>query len=271
MKKSMVMLALLSGVLASCSSAPGTAAPAPADGAGVTATRPTTLIMDDGSRQTVTGIVRDGMLLIEDDIIVSENVGALEGQGTYVVDTRLRWTGNTIPYVFASNVPQAIRDRVRAAASYVGSQTNVDVVPRTNQANYVEFTYNTGTSCASALGKVGGRQTITLADRCSTGSIVHELGHTMGLFHEQTRPDRDRYVSIQWQYIADDWKSQYQIRSGSAGYGSYDYDSIMHYPAYSNGNLVIKPLDPSVDPARMGQRSSYSTTDIRTINAMYPL
>lgn len=274
MKKSMIMLALLSGVLASCSSAPSgpnAPTPAPADGAGVTTTRPATLILDDGSRQTVTGIVRDGMLLIEDDIIVSENVGALNSQGTYVVDTRLRWTGNTIPYTFASNVPQTIRDRVQQAASYIGSKTNMKVVPRTTQANYVEFTYNTGTSCASSLGRVGGRQTITLADRCSAGTIVHELGHTMGLFHEQTRPDRDRYVSIQWQYIADDWKSQYQIRSGSAGYGPYDYDSIMHYSAYSNGNLVIKPLDPAVDPSRMGQRSGYSPTDIKTINAMYPL
>ncbi|MDO4264691.1 MAG: metallopeptidase, partial [Deinococcus sp.] len=152
MKKSMVLLALLSGVLASCSTAPtaptasGAAAQAPT--AGAAATRPATLIMDDGTQQTVTGIVRDGMLLIEDDIIVSENVSAVQSQGTYVVDTRLRWPNNTIPYVFASNVPQAIRDRVKAAASYVGSQTNVDVVPRTTQANYVEFTYNTGTSCA---------------------------------------------------------------------------------------------------------------------------
>lgn len=260
------LVLVLSAVLAACSAAPQPSPTATAPAAGQ---RSATLILPDGTRQTVMGFVRDGYLLLEDDIILAE-VSALSPQGTYVVDTRYRWTGRTIPYTFANNVPQAIRDRVGQAAATIRSTSNVIVTPRTNQRNYVQITYNTGTSCASSLGMVGGRQTITLADRCSTGSIIHEFGHAMGLFHEQTRPDRDSYVQIQWANIPADWQSQYQIRSGSAGYGAYDFDSIMHYPAYFEGKPAIKPLDSSVDLNRMGQRNGYSVTDQATINYMYP-
>ncbi|GAA5515070.1 flavastacin [Deinococcus carri] len=262
-------------LLAACSNTPGEVPQAGTTPSGPVSatkpeTRPATLIMPDGSRQAVTGFVRDGMLLLEDDIILADNVNALKGQGTYVVDTRYRWTNNTIPYTFASNVPQAVRDRVTQAASNIRTTTNVNVTPRSSQANYVQVVYNTGTTCSSSLGMVGGQQTLNLADRCSVGSIMHEFGHAMGLFHEQTRPDRDTYVEIQWQNIPADWQSQYEIRSGSKGYGTYDFDSIMHYPAYFDGKLAIKPLDSSIDINRMGQRNGYSSTDVGNINFMYP-
>ncbi|PTA69037.1 M12 family metallopeptidase [Deinococcus arcticus] len=256
---------LLSLFLAACSTAPNLAPEART----TPRTQPATLIMPDGTRQQVMGFEQDGYLMLEEDIILAD-LSEAAPQGTYVVDTRYRWTGRTIPYTFASNVPQAIRDRVTAAAANIRSNTNVIVTPRTNQANYVQITYNTGTSCASSLGMVGGRQTITLADRCTTGTIIHEFGHAMGLFHEQTRPDRDSYVQIQWSNIPTDWHSQYQIRSGSRGYGAYDFDSIMHYPAYFDGKLAIKPLNSSVDLNRMGQRNGFSTIDKSTVNFMYP-
>lgn len=262
---------LLSLLLAACS----TSQPSPQqDGPSARTapnTRPATLILPDGTRQQVTGFEQDGYLMLEDDIILAD-LSSVTPQGTYVVDTRYRWTGRTIPYTFAANVPQAIRDRVAAAASTIRSTTNVVVTPRTStpQRNYVEITYNTGTSCASSLGMVGGKQTITLADRCTTGTIIHEFGHAMGLFHEQTRPDRDKHVQIVWANIPADWQSQYQIRSGSAGYGAYDFDSIMHYPAFFDGKIAIQPLSSSVDLNRMGQRNGFSTTDRSTVNAMYP-
>jgi len=35
----------------------------------------------------------------------------------------------------------------------------------------------------------------------TTGGIQHELLHVLGLFHEQSRPDRDEYVIVLWDNI----------------------------------------------------------------------
>jgi hypothetical protein len=63
-------------------------------------------------------------------------------------------------------------------------------------------------------------------------TIVHEIGHAVGFFHEHNRVDRDKYVDIHWDNIMDHEESNY--RELDEDYSTtlelpYDYYSVMHY------------------------------------------
>ena len=57
---------------------------------------------------------------------------------------------------------------------------------------------------SNSLGKKrsGGRQIISIGDGCTrVGTIIHEMMHAIGFFHEHTRLDRDQYVTVEWKNI----------------------------------------------------------------------
>ena len=60
--------------------------------------------------------------------------------------------------------------------------------------------------------------------------VLHELLHAFGIGHTQMRPDRDDYVTINWDNIRKSSHSQYRKMASVAPYGiPYDGRSIMHY------------------------------------------
>ncbi|CAL8075780.1 unnamed protein product [Orchesella dallaii] len=104
------------------------------------------------------------------------------------------------------------------------------------------------TTCGSTIiGKADGDDgTIILLKsiQCmSTGDILHELAHALGIPHEQQRPDRDQYVTINWSNIKNEYVRNFQIELGTQTFGlPYNIKSEMQYPsnAFSkNGKPTI--------------------------------
>lgn len=56
--------------------------------------------------------------------------------------------------------------------------------------------------CWSSIGYSGYDQDLSIDHGCGyKGVIIHEILHALGFFHEQSRLDRDKYVTIKWDNI----------------------------------------------------------------------
>jgi hypothetical protein len=193
--------------------------------------------------------------------------------GVGITGQRFRWPNGLMPYVIDNDLPN--QGRVTDAIAHWERRTVMRFVERTNAnapefPNYVQFIPSDG--CWAEVGMQGdGRQEIGLGDGCGFGSAVHEIGHAWGLWHEQSREDRDSFVRINWENIDPDRRHNFnQHITDGDDYGPYDYGSIMHYGmfAFSNNGPTIEPLQ---DGVTIGQRDALSPGDVDAVHAMYGL
>ena len=104
------------------------------------------------------------------------------------------WPGATIYYTMDADVPnqQFILDGI----AHWNTRTSFRIVPRTSEPNYIRFQHiNIDAACNSFVGMIGGEQVIGITNNCPTGSVIHELGHAWGLWHEQQRADRNGFIT----------------------------------------------------------------------------
>jgi hypothetical protein len=177
----------------------------------------------------------------------------------------------TIPYVITAGNTANINSAV--------SQFNVvfkgllKFVPRTSQPDYVNFNLilPSGSSCYSYIGDIhSGSQEINGGADCPIPALLHEMGHATGLYHEQSRLDRDSFVSFYLDNVDDGQESAYaQPTENAQDVGNYDFASIMHYYPYAFSRNGKETMESKPAGIEFGVGTTYSAGDIDTIKRLY--
>jgi hypothetical protein len=139
------------------------------------------------------------------------------------------------------------------------------------------------------------RKYISIGSRCnpgespegtSSGAVLHEIMHAVGVYHEQQRFDRAALIELdadgralrrfaeQWQPVCTPATQDCDDAGRTAvAVGPYDFASIMHY-SVAGAHLTDAGwdhlMDQGLDPAEIGQRNRFSAIDIRAVELLYP-
>lgn len=225
--------------------------------------------------------------VLEDDILIPREWD--HTRTAYVVNL---WPGGVVPYDFGPNVTPTNQGLMRDAMDEWESLANVAFVPRTSENDYI-FIRNATFNASEFLGQVGGQQRVFILNWTVHGTLVHELGHVLGFWHEQSRADRNNFIQVNFQNVCQNCctdangnpvscNSQFAIRTSGDEEGPYDFGSVMHYPACafsvcspctatnpSCATITVLPPNTALQ-TQIGQRVGASYWDGRVMHFLYP-
>jgi hypothetical protein len=164
--------------------------------------------------------------------------------GTGIRDESRRWpkvAGKVIvPYLLKWFFTHIQMESIKTAMKAIEEKTKcIEFVEMEHQTDYLYFINFNNTCHTEGVGRQGGWQFLNLANDCFTQrTILHELNHALGFQHMHSHPDRDDFITINFDNINSEGRSDNYSNFAKldakdwTNFGTpYDYDSIMHYKA----------------------------------------
>lgn len=261
----------------------------------------------DGQLTEMVAEIKKGKVVIGGDIVlgteqeVAKRQQKASARGVATSKNHKKWEGGFIPIVvgpYIQNDP-VLMDKLLTAMRELGNKTDLSFNFRKGEIDYVYIKRSWGDegNYSSSVGKAGDRQIISLTDNVRIGTVIHELLHAAGIYHEQTRCNRDEHISVFWDNLitTDNEKKNRNIRyqfqkqcDDGQDFGEYDFKSVMHYHPLTfskdedNDKYTILPITHKIwifddivryykELGQMGQRDGLSDGDIATVNELYDI
>ncbi|XP_023230424.1 astacin-like metalloprotease toxin 1 [Centruroides sculpturatus] len=191
-----------------------------------------------------------------------------------ITDLSLRWERGIVYYTIHPSL-ESITHLITESMNHINNATGgcITFKQRQNEPDYILFIK--GDSCSSYVGRVKGEQYIILKKRCEyVGTIVHEIVHALGFYHEQNRPDRDNYLIIHWENIKEGEEVNFERLSPDkiTIYNDFDYESIMLYGNYvfsKDGKSMTIEAKSGVELLHPYIKGGLSPSDVYRIKKLY--
>ncbi|KAK0401955.1 hypothetical protein QR680_016065 [Steinernema hermaphroditum] len=186
-----------------------------------------------------------------------------------------------VPYMYDPTLGQEAIDVIERAIKFWETETCVTfhkADPKTSKILPV-INFWPGPGCRSRIGRdpFGSQtQNITFGDGCEYYAAgVHEIAHTLGFMHEQSRWDRDNYLRIDMNNVEVNRTHNYNKyeEKENDNYGKqYDYGGIMHYDdkafALDESKIVMYAKNPDYQMS-IGHYPTPRYGDIYEMNKLY--
>ncbi|KAM5158210.1 meprin A subunit beta-like [Mantella aurantiaca] len=189
-----------------------------------------------------------------------------------IIGLRYRWP-LTVPYYLEDSLDINAKGVILKAFERYRLKTCIDFKPWSGENNYISVFKGPG--CYSSIGnQQSGKQWLSIGSGCDAVEIVqHEFFHALGFFHEQSRSDRDDYVTIVFENIQPDKLENFRLYDDSIATFldvQYDYTSVMHYNknAFSTENATIITKYAQFNNV-IGMQTDLSANDVLKLKRLY--